>query len=101
MAKLNHNQKLDALRALTGHAELRRRKDGSWYVRLRGVEIGGNGFLTTVTQGGRTAAAAVNECFEQHTALPDDRYVVIHAGYPEKRRQLRWNGFMWADVRSS
>ena len=35
------------------------------------------------------------------TMLTSDpaKYIVLHAMIPEKRRAVRWNGFMWSEVR--
>ncbi len=43
-------QKFAALQAISSDISLRMRRPGNWYVSMRGVEVGGNGLLTSITQ---------------------------------------------------
>lgn len=94
---MNWEEKLQALQAL-GETRLAMRKPGNWYVDQRGVEVGGDGMLAVLYGDGATPIDAVNDHWEQYVNnLPVDKYIVIGA-YTEKRRHVRWNGFMWEEL---
>jgi|ERR1017187_9772974 hypothetical protein len=72
-----------------GPAEiLMRPQDGSFYVEQRGVEVSEGIMLVSPNQAGKTANAAVEECFEQYTL--NSPKVVIDA-YTGHRVEWRWN----------
>lgn len=93
-------QKLQALQALIGPLDtcLGMRHPGNWYVRQRGVEIGGDGMLTGPSVSGQTPEKAVEAYWNRLTELKPNFYIVTNAMSTTERRQVRWNGFMWEDV---
>jgi hypothetical protein len=94
---MNWEEKLQALQAL-GETRLAMRRPGNWYVDQRGVEVGGDGMLAGLYGEGEMPINAVDDHWKKYvTNLPADKYIVIGA-YTDKRRQVRWNGFMWEDV---
>jgi len=92
-------EKFAALGALAGgwDCALHMRHPGNWYVHLRSVDIGGHGLLGAVVGNGDSPATAVEDCWTTATTLPQDQYIVIHA-MRDRRRAVRWNGFMWETV---
>jgi hypothetical protein len=90
-------QKALAINALTRFA-LHIRDDGSWYVSLPYVEIGGNGMLSSIPSNGATPEQAIEACWASLTKLEDDRVIVTHAMDTAARREVRWNGFMWREA---
>lgn len=93
---MNWEQKLAAIQAL-GDTSLRMRKPGDWYVSSTRMEIGGDGMLSGEYGNGRTPEEAVEEHWRIYTNLPPGKFIVIGA-YTDKRRQVRWNGYMWEDI---
>src|SRR3990167_8513124 len=90
-------QKLAAFQALTEHS-LRMRAPGDWYVE-GSVEVKEGCILAGTYGNGRTPEAAVEDHWRQLVEeLPREKYLVIRA-YRDTRRAVRWNGYMWADVR--
>ena len=85
---------LDALKAI----EIRIRKPGDWYVH-HGVEIKDNGLLCGDYGNGKTPEDAILDHWERLvTAIEQTpKYLVVNA-MTERRRAVRWNGYMWQDV---
>lgn len=77
---------------------LRLGTDNRWVAHSAGVEIGGDGLLSSVNGRAPTPEGAVEAYWIALVpSLPAGRYIVIGA-ISGQRRQLRWNGSMWADV---
>lgn len=68
-----------------------------WCCHVRGVEIADGSFLTSSSGFGATPEAAIIAQWETLTRLPANKWVAV-GGYSDQRRNLRWNGYMWADV---
>ena len=62
------------------------------------VEIKEGRMLTSTATNGRTPDEAIEAHWKTLTNLRPDQYLVVHAGDPEKRRAVRWNGSEWAPV---
>lgn len=95
----DYEQLLLALGGLTGSASsiaLHMRKPGDWYVSMTAVEIGGNGFLSSIAGNGENPMQAVRNTWTRLTTLPPTKWIRVHGINGE--RIVRWNGFMWADV---
>ena len=89
-------EKLMALKALSGEATLRIREPGNWYCSLPRVSIKEGSFLTSPTSSSATPQDAVEDMWRRCvTELPDNQCIVIGA-YIGQRQEVRWNGFMWA-----
>ncbi len=95
---MNYEQMLLAVMAICPDACLRLRGIGSWYVSTPGVEIGGDGLLSSSPTDGKNPDDAVRDLWKQLTDLKPNQFIVINA-MTAKRRELVWNGFMWADRR--
>lgn len=95
-------EKWAALNALTSEfagCEMRMHTDMMFSVAIAGrAEIGNKHMLTSLCGRGNTPEAAIDDLWRQATNLKDDEFIVINASDRSKRRQVRWNGFMWADV---
>lgn len=90
-------QKLEALQAISECA-LHMRKPGDWYVGQYRVEVAdGSGILMGRYGNGRTPEEAVENHWSELTGLEPNEYIVLDA-YGEDRKQLRWNGYRWADA---
>jgi hypothetical protein len=90
-------EKLMALKALCPtHLEMR--APGNWYVSAHGRETQrpGDDILVGAYGNGKTPEAAVEDDWRQVTAR--ECYVVLNAMVPERRRRIRWNGFMWEET---
>ena len=74
------------------------RAPDDWYVHLPYVEIGGNGFLSGVGGSGKDPIDAITDTWFSLCSLSHDKYIVLYAGDHAKRKHLRWNGFMWAEI---
>jgi hypothetical protein len=98
MGDMTTQQKALAMVSLVGHfgfAIKLREDDGSWYVAID-ADIREKGCLVGITTAEPTPFAAVDKTWKLLTELQPDHYIVVkNAG---KRRAVRWNGFMWADV---
>ena len=93
---LNWEEKLAAFKCLSD-CSLRMREPGNWYL-SDNVEVGGDGFLESPTVAESTPEQAVETMWARLvTNLPHDRYLVINA-MNERRRHVRWNGYMWQDL---
>lgn len=89
-------QKLQALQEL-GECSLRMREPGNWYVSQTSVDIKEGSLLGGGYGNGATPEQAVNDHWERKTNLKPNQYLVINA-FSDKRRAVRWSGFMWASV---
>jgi hypothetical protein len=73
------------------------RKPNDWYVDQR-IDVGGDGMLRGIYGNGTTPIEAIEDHWQQLVVnLAPGRYLVIDAA-GEKRRHVRWNGFMWVDL---
>lgn len=91
------DRQFEALKSISRDVTLNMRKPRDWWVHLSGVEIGGDGMLRTSSADGATPQEAVRNAWQRITRLEPGQYLVLNAAGPN-RRQVRWNGFMWADV---
>ncbi len=91
-------QKFMALRAIAGlDTAIHARSETDWYVRMPYVEIGGNGFLSSPSSSGKTPELAVEQAWKDYAEVQPPLRCVIDA-MGAKRREVRWNGFMWEGV---
>lgn len=93
-------QKAQALKAIAGDYgfALHMRGPGDWYVSLTRVEVSDGPdsvCVSSPTQSAATPQAAIEQAWEQHTTKA---YCVIVNALNERRREVKWNGFMWEDV---
>jgi hypothetical protein len=90
-------QKLAAIQAL-GEAHLCMRRPGDWYVSQSRTEVKerGSSVLSSAFGNGATPEEAVLDHWRQLAEVGPTFIVVIDA-YSERRRHVRWNGYMWAD----
>lgn len=91
---MDYQQKAAALEAL-GNISIRFRSPGDWYVQQH-VEIKDGSVLVGAYGNGETPIAAIEDHWNELTDLKNGQYLVVDA--LRKRRAVRWNGFMWADV---
>lgn len=69
------------------------------YLSVRGVEIGGDGILRTVSAHGASLAECAEDLFTRLSELEsDDLYVVIDS-YKDNRRAVRWHSGLRSWVR--
>jgi hypothetical protein len=95
---MDWEEKLKALRELTD-TQLVMRDNGNWYVSAYARETGGDGLLHGSYGEGRSPEEAVNDDWRRLVdQLPINLYIVINA-YGKNRRQVRWNGHMWEDIK--
>jgi hypothetical protein len=95
---MTYEEKLQALQAL-GECSLKMRRPGDWYVAQPQKGVHSGGILRSPYGNGRTPEEAVeNHWFALTSEVAPDEYVVLHPGDSVRRRAVRWNGFMWADV---
>lgn len=92
---MDWQQKAAALDALA-EISVMIRKPGDWYVSQR-VEIKDGGILRGDYGNGETPQAAIEDHWRNMVDNIGSRYLVAHAG-TERRRAVRWNGFMWMDI---
>ena len=98
---MNWEEKLVALLTIDDDLAVTMRKPGNWYVSGGRCEIKrkGSGVLEGVYGDGKTPQEAVEDHWRQYvTDLPEGAVIVIDA-MQKTRREVRWNGFMWADVK--
>jgi len=99
---MDWQQMFAALKAISPEATLQMRKPNDWYCRLPGVELKNGITLQTVRGTGGSPGEAVAAAWIAATELPSSPdggpYLVVNATDPKRRRAMRWNGFMWADV---
>lgn len=105
MPLTNTHEKMAALMAIALDAAVRFNPNPGagfkpfWYVVTPGVEIKAGGVLKNVGGRGQNPYEAIESTWSNAAEdLPADRYLVINAADPARRRAVRWNGFMWADV---
>lgn len=91
-------EKLAALTSLKSDISLKMRVPGDWYVFHIGVDIKRGGFLSSRCGNGTTPQEAVEDHWKLKTELEEEEYIVLDAGNKEKRRAVKWNGYMWADI---
>lgn len=73
------------------------RKPGDWYVKQR-VEVKHGPMLTSSSGAGTTPEEAVEaHWFKLTKGLRLEEYLVVDASN-DRRRAVRWNGYMWKDV---
>lgn len=90
--KMTQEQKLAAINSLQ-EMRLRMRGYGDWCVSMDGVEVKKGAFLHGVQGRGATPEEAVNNLW----CMLVDSLVVMNA-YSSKRREYRWNGFVWKQL---
>lgn len=90
-------QQFAALKALDIDTYLTTLPDGKWLCRVRGLELGGDGVLVSISGRGKSPQEATENLWMQIEAMPSDRYLVLGA-MRDTRRHVRWNGFMWIDL---
>jgi hypothetical protein len=79
--------------------ELRMHKSGMFTAAIEGrVEIGNKHTLSSMLGRGKTPEEAIDDLWTQATQLKPDEFLVLNAMRNEKRRHVKWNGFMWADI---
>lgn len=104
MSSFTPNQIMQALMAIAPDTAIRFANAAPeavppWYVVTPGVEIKDGGVLKSTGAHGMLPHTAVIETWVQVTTdLKPHQYLVINAADPDRRRAVRWNGFMWADV---
>lgn len=96
---MNYEQQLEALNALA-RCSLLMRRPGDWYVNQR-VDVKNGPMLEGRYGNGTTPMEAVANHWKVLTELEGEQYLVCDAYDSEKRRGVRWNGFMWAEVKES
>ena len=92
---MTYEQKFAALGALCFAPALHMRKPGDWYVSMLGVERKEGPCLSGGCISEPTPEAAVDAKWEWAI---DPRYYLVINAMRDKRRAVRWNGFMWEDV---
>lgn len=99
---MDWQQKAEALSGLTDLAicfrEKRDRIGGHepWYV-LQKIDIKDGSCLHGAYGNGATPQEAIEDHWKRLVdELPPDKYLI--ARWADKRRAVRWNGFMWQDV---
>jgi hypothetical protein len=75
------------------------RKPGDWYVN-QDVEVKDGGILIGTYGNGATPEEAIEDHWRVLTEIPRGHYLVVRA-FDNLRRAVRWNGFMWEDVKES
>ena len=95
---MDWEQKFAAINALA-QATLQMRGPGDWYVETS-VEVKNGSILEGRYGNGTSPENAVNSHWAAMLELAADEYLVANAGM-EWRRAVKWNGFMWDDVRES
>ena len=94
---MDFQQKAAALNALS-EITIKCRGATDWYVSQR-VRIIEGPMVKCVSGNGTTPEAAVLDHWEELVDnLNSDEYLAVDA-LSEHRRVVRWNGFMWADVK--
>lgn len=72
------------------------------YLSIRGVEIGGDGILRSVSAHGASLEECARQLFHDLSQVDDGLYVVIE-GYRDSRRAVRWHGGLgsWVPVKEA
>lgn len=92
---MDYEQKLHALNAL-GECKILMRKPGDWYV-SQGTEVKNKGMLEGRFGNGASPEEAIENHWSELTELVHGEYIVIHPR--GERKAVKWNGFMWEDVK--
>ena len=75
--------------------EVKMRQDRTWYVSVS-AEISHDGrFLESPTQAATNPEAAIREAWASYSTAKR----VVYRSVNGIRRDVRWNGFMWEDVK--
>lgn len=91
-------EKLAALNALS-ETVLTMREPGKWHCSVRSAEIGGDSVLQSIGGRGQSPEEAVLNAWAMATEWkPPKRYIALNA-YSDGRRQVKWNGYMWVEVK--
>lgn len=93
-------QKFIALKALCPEMHLTTNLDQRWVCAGSRLEETSDSshVLAGVTGFGSSPETAVENMWLRVEKQPADHYFVIGAYHGEKRRHVKWNGFMWIDV---
>lgn len=94
-------QKIVALSALTSGAHgvtLWLKAPGSWIANATNVRVGNGATIGTRFGSGPTPEDAVENLWNEFTDLKEQEYIVLNDTDSAKRRHLKWNGFMWAEL---
>ena len=94
---MDWEQKLMALKSLSPGIALSMRKPGNWYVSASHIEISNGVTLCSPIESEATPEEAVNARWLRLTELQPGGCLVINA-MNDKRRAIKWNGYMWEDV---
>jgi hypothetical protein len=89
-------QKILALKAIA-ELSFQMRAPGDWFTNWKGVEIGGDGMLRSVSGNGADPFQAAEDLWKQATTLTAGQYLVTSA-YGGGRKQHRWHDFMWHEI---
>lgn len=95
---MTYEHKFAAIRALrhfSNAAVLWMSRPGCWHVSNIGAEIKDGSMLKGVGGSGSTPEAAIEDCWKEIT---DERVLLIIDAFGDRRRAVRWNGYMWQDV---
>ncbi len=91
-------EKLCALNNMgAGKAELGMNKPGDWYCVVPTAKLAGSGFTQSFNGFGNTPNAAIDDLWMKVMFLPKG---ITHIQVGTDRR-IKWNGFMWEDIRES
>lgn len=93
---MNYEEKLQALNAL-GECRLLMRNPGDWYV-SQSTKIKNKTVLEERYGNGSTPELAILDHWLQLTELASHEYIVI-SPYTDRYKAVKWNGFMWADIK--
>jgi hypothetical protein len=90
-------EKLQAIQSFDSEVQLRMRKPGDWYVSSR-IEIGGDGTLQGAYGNGTSPEEAVLETWDKFVTNLESGYFLVLGAHTDRRREVRWNGFMWEEL---
>jgi hypothetical protein len=92
-------QKFNALNAIAA-CVLIMRKPGDWYVSHPGTSVKDGGCLVGSYGNGSTPQLAILDHWKVlvDDITPTEKYLVLNPASDDRRRAVRWNGFMWQDV---
>ncbi len=90
-------EKLQSIRSLDSEVCLKMWLPGEWGA-YTSIEIGGDGLLHGAFGNGTSPEGAVLGLWNRIvTDLKSGEVLVLYA-HSSKRREVRWNGFMWEDL---
>lgn len=92
---MNWEQKLAALNAIS-ECRLLMRKPGDWYV-SQSVERKEGHMLASAYGNGATPQEAVENHWTEVAEASSYTNPIVLSAYGPDRREVFWNGFMWAD----